>query len=74
MLRSLKYLYSYSEQLTVLRENGRLKSPYPDDTPMAMLQDITLVLLQLKNLVTKQDEQIQQYQTTSGQAKRPRLS
>lgn len=57
----------------MLRDNGRLKSLYPEDTPMAMLQDITHVLLQLKNLVSKHDEQIQQYQA-GGQSKRPRMS
>lgn len=60
--------------MNVLRENGRIKSQLPDDTPMAMLQDVTHVLLQLKSLVSKQDEQIQQLQTVSGPAKRPRLS
>jgi len=63
-----------SEQLAVLRENGRLRSMYPDDTPMAMLQDITHVLVQLKTLVSKQDEQIQQYQSGGGPSKRQRIS
>jgi len=47
---------------------------YPEETPMAMLQDITHVLLQLKSLVSKQDEHIQQYQTASGPSKRQRIS
>ncbi|KAL4130848.1 hypothetical protein QTP88_008227 [Uroleucon formosanum] len=63
-----------SEQLAVLRENGRLRSMYPDDTPMAMLQDVTHVLPQLKALVTKQDEQIQQYQSSGVPSKRQRTS
>ncbi|XP_008185792.1 uncharacterized protein LOC100167868 isoform X2 [Acyrthosiphon pisum] len=70
-----------SEQLAVLRENGRLRSMYPDDTPMAMLQDITHVLPQLKTLILKHDEQIQQYQAAAaaaaaagGPAKRQRTS
>jgi hypothetical protein len=67
-------LYSgNSEQMTVLRENGRLKSLYPDDTPLAMLQDIIHVVLQLKHLVTKQDEHIIQYQL-GGSNKRQRIS
>jgi len=67
-----------SEQLAVLRENGRLRSMFPDDTPMAMLQDITHALPQLKALVLKHDEQIQQYQAAAaaagGPAKRQRTS
>ncbi|CAI6347618.1 unnamed protein product [Macrosiphum euphorbiae] len=65
-----------TEQLAVLRENGRLRSMFPDDTPMAMLQDITHVLPQLKALVLKHDEQIQQYQAAAagGPAKRQRTS
>lgn len=63
-----------SEQLAVLRENGRLRSMYPDDTPMAMLQDVTHVLPQLKALVTKQDEQIQQYHASGVPSKRQRTS
>jgi len=63
-----------SEQLAVLRENGRLRSMYPDDTPMAMLQDVTHVLGQLKTLVSKQDEQIHQYQSAGGPSKRQRIS
>jgi len=51
-----------SEQLAVLMEHGRLKSMYPDDTPMVMLQDITHVLPQLKALLLKHDAQIKQYQ------------
>jgi len=39
---------------------------YPDDTPMAMLQDVTHVLQQLKAMVLKHDEQIQQYQAAAG--------
>jgi len=47
-----------SEQLAVLLENGLIKSMIPGDTPMAMLQDITQVLPQLKVLVLIQDEAI----------------
>lgn len=65
------FMCSYSEQLTVLRENGRLKSPYSNDAPMVMLNDVTVVLLQLKSLVSKHDAQIQQQFLA---AKRPRLS
>ncbi|VVC25665.1 Hypothetical protein CINCED_3A006315 [Cinara cedri] len=67
-------LYSgNSEQMAVLRENGRLRSLFPDDTPLAMLQDVTHVFLQLKSLIAKQDEQIQPYQT-NGPSKRQRTS
>lgn len=59
--------------MNVLRENGRLRSLCPEDTPMAMLQDITHVLLQLKTLINKPDDQIQQY-TTGTPAKRQRMS
>jgi hypothetical protein len=47
---------------------------YAEDTPMAMLQDITHVLPQLKTLVAKHDDQIQQYQSTGGPSKRQRTS
>lgn len=61
-----------SEQLAVLRDNGRLRSMWPEDTPMAMLQDIARVFLQLRTLVL-QDEQIQQlYQYADVPSKRQR--
>ncbi|XP_029345760.1 uncharacterized protein LOC115034126 [Acyrthosiphon pisum] len=67
-----------SEQLAVLRENGRIRSMYPDETLMVKLQDVTHVLPQLKALVLKNDEQIQQYLAAAaaagGPAKRPRTS
>lgn len=58
--------------MLVLRENGRLRSLFANETPLALLQDVTQVLLQLKNLLNKQEEQINQYQP--GMAKRQRLS
>ncbi|CAH1711528.1 unnamed protein product [Aphis gossypii] len=63
-----------SEQVNVLRENGRLRSVYAEDTPMVMLQDITHVLPQLKSLLSKQDQQIQHYQSAAGPSKRHRTS
>ncbi|XP_050526068.1 uncharacterized protein LOC126896918 isoform X2 [Daktulosphaira vitifoliae] len=67
-------LYSgNTEQIAVLRENGRLKNiSYGDEVPLAMLSDISQILLQLCRLV-KQDEQ--QFQQQVGpQNKRQRLS
>ncbi|XP_060856646.1 uncharacterized protein LOC132934356 [Metopolophium dirhodum] len=64
-----------SEQLAVLQDNGRLRSMYPEDTPMAMLQDIVKVFLQLRTLVSKSDDEIQQfYQYTGVLSKRQRTS
>ncbi|KAF0748738.1 Uncharacterized protein FWK35_00020930 [Aphis craccivora] len=63
-----------SDQMNVLRENGRLRSIYAKDTPMVMLQDITHALPQLKNLLSKQNQQIQQYQSAAGPSKRHRTS
>jgi len=67
-----------SEQLAVLRENGRLRSICPYETPMAMLKDIIYALPQLKALALKNDEEIQQYQAAAaaagGPAKRQRNS
>lgn len=65
--------FFYSEQMNVLRENGRLRSLCPEDTPMAMLQDITHVLLQLKNLINKPEDHAQQY-TAGTPTKRQRMS
>lgn len=55
----------------VLRDNGRIHSS--KEPPLAMLQDITQVFLQLKTLISKQDEQIQLYQM-GGPPKRQRTS
>lgn len=64
-----------SEQLALLRENKLLKSMHPDDTPLAMLQDVMHVLQQFKILVFKlneQQQQIKQQQSSEGQSKRKR--
>jgi len=61
-----------SEQLALLRENGRLRSTSPEDTPMAMLQDIKHVLIQLKILMDMQDHELQQYKSAGGPSKRHR--
>ncbi|KAE9525153.1 hypothetical protein AGLY_014567 [Aphis glycines] len=63
-----------SDQMNVLLENGRLRSTYAKNTPMVMLQDITHALPQLKNLLSKQNQQIQQYQSAAGPSKRHRTS
>jgi len=39
---------------------------YPEDTPMAMLQDIVKVFLQLRILVSKSDYEIQQFYQYAG--------
>lgn len=57
----------------MLRENGRLRSLFPDEIPLVMLQDVTQVLPQLKNLLSKQEDQINQYQTSIA-SKRQRMS
>ncbi|XP_060859824.1 LOW QUALITY PROTEIN: uncharacterized protein LOC132937016 [Metopolophium dirhodum] len=62
-------LFGNSEQLTVLRENGLIRSMNPGDTPMAMLKDITLVLPRLKTFVLMQDKEINQYQSAGGPCK-----
>jgi len=71
-----KYCYCLldSEQLAVLRENRRLRSINPEDTPMAMLQDIKHVLMQLKIFMYMQDEEIQQYQSADRPSKKHRTS
>ncbi|XP_060859717.1 uncharacterized protein LOC132936924 [Metopolophium dirhodum] len=51
-------LFGNSEQLTVLRENGLIRSMNPGDTPMAMLKDIMLVLPRLKTFVLMQDKEL----------------
>ncbi|XP_060857937.1 uncharacterized protein LOC132935410 [Metopolophium dirhodum] len=64
-----------SEQLTVLRRNGRLVSMHPNDTPMALLQDVTSVFPQLINTLAGigwNENQIQQYQSAGGPSKRQR--
>jgi len=61
-----------SEQLSVLAENGRIRSMDPDETPMAMLQDIKGVFQELKTLVSVQEEQIQRNQAVGGPSKRQR--
>ncbi|XP_060855334.1 uncharacterized protein LOC132933012 [Metopolophium dirhodum] len=65
-----------SEQLAVLRENGRLRSMHPDDTPMVMLKDIKYHFRQFKTFVELgwQKEQIQQYSSVGGPSKRQRTS
>ncbi|XP_050440186.1 uncharacterized protein LOC126845547 isoform X2 [Adelges cooleyi] len=67
-------LYSgNNEQLSVLRENGRLKSiSYADEIPLAMLNDIIENLQQLNRLI-KQDE-LHLQQQSGQQNKRQRLS
>lgn len=50
------FAFVNSEQIMVLRYNGHLRSLNPDDTPLAMLQDIRHVFLQLKSLMAKRDE------------------
>lgn len=64
-----------SEQLAVLRDSGRHRSIYPEDTPMAKVEDIARVILQLRTLVSKDDEQIQQlYQYAGASSKRQRTN
>lgn len=64
------FYFPLSDQIAVLRENGRIRSLCPEETPMAMLRDIVPVLRQLKAHVNKQDEQMQQYnQSASSPAK-----
>jgi len=58
-----------SEQMNVLRKNGRRRSIYANDTPMVMIQDIPHALPQLKNLLTKQDG-TEQCQSAAGPSKR----
>jgi len=61
-----------SEQLAVLRENKLLKSMQPDDTPLAMLQDVVHVLQKLKALVFMVNEHTKQQQSSEGPSKRKR--
>ncbi|KAE9544075.1 hypothetical protein AGLY_001764 [Aphis glycines] len=60
-----------SEQLNVLRGNGRIGSTYSKDTPMVFLKDIIHAMPKLRNLVSEQD---QQYQSVAGPSKRHRTS
>ncbi|CAI6371712.1 unnamed protein product [Macrosiphum euphorbiae] len=70
--------YGNSEQLAVLRENGLLRAMYPDETQMASLKDVRQAWPQLKELVLKNDEELQRYQAAAaaagGPAKRQRTS
>jgi len=48
---------------------------HPDDTPMAMLQDVTSVFAQLINTLIDigwDENQIQQYESAGGPSKRQR--
>ncbi|CAI6359283.1 unnamed protein product [Macrosiphum euphorbiae] len=64
-----------SEQLAVLKRNGRIRQIYPAAaTPMARLHDVTRALPQFKAFVSKLDKQREQYQAgaAGGPAKRRR--